>query len=330
MTKISVITPIYRTEKFLDKCLQSHIDQTLDDIEFIWVDNGASNESREIIEKYCRQRPNIKVIHVKDNIGYGGAMNTGLEVATGDYIGFCDSDDWIDKNYYEELYNNAEAVNADIAYTNYRLMYEDKELPRLHLISAGCIENLVDKINALKDGAIWDKIFKRKLIFDNDIKFPTNPRSYYQDNMLLLQAAKNSGKMILINGPQYYYRQNYSSLMHNVGQSAERREYMIIAIEYALNYAMDNQFDAKEKEAVFYFLQRSLAIKNVIKNKTDYPRLKNLIAKDDVFSGLIKQIYRAEYPAFWQRIFSVQNSFGRKSLWILGIKIKFKKQKTSK
>ena len=86
--KISVITPIYKTEQYLDKCLTALVNQTLPDIEFVWIDNGASDECRNIIAKYADKHQHIKVVHLLQNKGYGGAMNAGLEVATGDYIGF--------------------------------------------------------------------------------------------------------------------------------------------------------------------------------------------------------------------------------------------------
>ena len=88
MPKISVITPIYNTEKYLDKCLASLSSQTLQDIEFIWVDNAANDRCKEIIAKYQDARPNIKVIHLEKNVGYSGAMNLGLDIASGEFIGF--------------------------------------------------------------------------------------------------------------------------------------------------------------------------------------------------------------------------------------------------
>ena len=140
--KISVITPIYKTEQYLDKCLTSLVNQTLPDIEFVWVDNGASDECRNIIAKYADKHPHIKVVHLLQNKGYGGAMNAGLEVATGDYIGFCDSDDWVDTDYFEKLYNAAAQNNANIAFTEYLLEYPDKQKKSEHITNLQIAESV--------------------------------------------------------------------------------------------------------------------------------------------------------------------------------------------
>ena len=124
--KVSVITPIYKTEKDLDKCLESLIAQTLPDIEFIWIDNAASDECRDIMKKYLDKRPGIKVITLAENVGYCGAMNKGLSVAQGDYVGFCDSDDYVDVDYYEKLYTKAAQENADVVYCGVIWEYKNK------------------------------------------------------------------------------------------------------------------------------------------------------------------------------------------------------------
>lgn len=93
MVKVSVITPIYKTEQYLERCLNSLVKQTLLDIEFIWIDNGASDECRKIMEKYALCRPFIKIIHLEENIGYGGAMNKGLEIAAALYCA-TNHEDW--------------------------------------------------------------------------------------------------------------------------------------------------------------------------------------------------------------------------------------------
>ena len=150
MLKVSVITPIYKTEQYLEKLL-SLVAQTLEDIEFIWVDNGANDECREIIKKYETKRPNIKVIHLETNKGYGGAMNAGLDVAEGDYIGFCDSDDWVDVDYYEKLYSATHDGEFDVVYTEYQMEFEDKTVIRSHLSNKVLANLLQEKIDILKE-----------------------------------------------------------------------------------------------------------------------------------------------------------------------------------
>lgn len=115
--KISVIVPVYKCEAFLEEMLGSLIKQTLREIEIILVDDGSPDKSGEICDKVAKKDNRIIVIHQK-NQGAGIARNAGLEKATGEYIGFCDSDDWVDLEMYEKMYEQARTNNADIVRCN--------------------------------------------------------------------------------------------------------------------------------------------------------------------------------------------------------------------
>ncbi len=114
MPKVSIIVPVYNVEKFLARCLDSIVGQSLRDIEIICVDDGSPDNSIDILNRYAQFDPRVKVIR-QQNKKQGGARNTGLDAATGDYIGFVDSDDWIDSDFYERLYEAALRTGADIA-----------------------------------------------------------------------------------------------------------------------------------------------------------------------------------------------------------------------
>ena len=112
-SKVSIIIPVYKTEKFLRKCLDSVVNQTLQDIEIIIVDEGDMDECRSIIDEYERNDSRIKTIHEK-NGGYGVSINKGFDLATGEYIGIVESDDFVDENMFEDLYKIAKDSDADI------------------------------------------------------------------------------------------------------------------------------------------------------------------------------------------------------------------------
>ena len=114
MPKISIIVPVYNVEKYIDKCLKSLVHQTLQDIEIIIVNDGTQDKSEEIIEKYVRGNQNKIKYYEKSNGGLSSARNYGLEYATGEYIAFLDSDDYVESNMYEEMYNLAKKENADM------------------------------------------------------------------------------------------------------------------------------------------------------------------------------------------------------------------------
>ena len=120
MAVISVIVPVYKVEKFLDRCINSIIQQTFTNLEIILVDDGSPDRSGEICDEWKMKDKRIRVIH-KENGGLSDARNKGLDVATGDYVAFIDSDDWIDPDMFQLLYDATQKYQADIAECSWRL-----------------------------------------------------------------------------------------------------------------------------------------------------------------------------------------------------------------
>ena len=323
--KISVITPIYKTEQYLDKCLTSLINQTLPDIEFIWVDNGASDECRAIIAKYADKRPRIKVVHLPQNKGYGGAMNAGLNAVSGDYIGFCDSDDWVDTDYFEKLYNAAAQNNADMAFTEYLLEYPDKQKKSEHITNLQIAKSVSEKVNVLKDGAIWDKIFKRSLLNDNNIRFPEHSKSYFEDNVLLFPTAMRANKIVLINTTNYHYWQRETSVVHDVQHYDEMRNYCVDVIKNLLNFTEKQNYTAAEKQNIVNFFGRSFPLKSILKKRKLYNEL-TIDIKDKDMLLMIIALKEKYVPSFWRRIFSVGETSKGKTLYLFGFKFKIKRR----
>ena len=112
--KVSIIVPVYNTEKYIGKCLESLIAQTLKEIEIICVNDGSTDNSLKILNYYQNKDLRIKIVNQK-NSGPGKSRNTGIKIAKGDFIGFVDGDDWVDKNYFEKLYNAAIKYNCEIS-----------------------------------------------------------------------------------------------------------------------------------------------------------------------------------------------------------------------
>lgn len=125
---ISVIVPVYNTEKYLDRCIQSILAQTYTDLELLLIDDGSTDSSGAICDKYAEQDSRVRVFH-KANGGVSSARNIGLDNAKGEWIGWVDSDDYIDEDMYEQLYNAAMSKNVDIAYCNYRTELFSSNMP---------------------------------------------------------------------------------------------------------------------------------------------------------------------------------------------------------
>ena len=124
MIKVSILVPICNVEKFLDKCLRSIVNQTLKDIEIICINDGSTDNSLEIIKRFTNEDYRIVVID-KSNSGYGDSMNKGMNIAQGEYIGIVESDDFINKDMFMDLYILAKEYNADIVKSNYNLFWEN-------------------------------------------------------------------------------------------------------------------------------------------------------------------------------------------------------------
>ena len=161
MSKISIIVPVYNTEKYLSKCLNSLIKQTYKDIEIIVVNDGSKDKSLEIAKKIAKQDNRIKVFN-KENGGLSSARNFGIEKASGEYIGFVDSDDYIKENMFEILYNMIKEANAKIAICGWYLV-EDNQIISINFEDAD-YEELQDR----------KKLYVIKIILHQERKYAVN------------------------------------------------------------------------------------------------------------------------------------------------------------
>ena len=166
--KVSVIVPVYNVEKYLEKCLTSLVNQTLKDIEIIVVNDGSSDNSQKIIDKYAKKYKNIKS-YIKNNGGVSDARNYGIKKAKGKYIAFVDGDDYADETMYEKMYKKAESGNFDIVVCDLNYVYEDGSIKRV----SSKIEHDTTNIKNVYINmypCVWNKIYK-KTLFENDIEF---------------------------------------------------------------------------------------------------------------------------------------------------------------
>ena len=214
MTKVSIIVPVYNTEKFLDTCLSSLVNQTLNDIEIICVNDGSTDNSLDKINSYAQKDSRIKVIN-QENKKQGAARNNGLRAATGEYIGFVDSDDWVDLNYYEKLYNTAKKYNSDIALAaNIRIGY-GKTKKRLDITKEEVANTLQEKIdigNQAKNPCPTNKIYRHSMLKDNNITWPEGV--YCEDKLFTIKAVYYANSIVTVPGVSYYYFRNPNSTVH--------------------------------------------------------------------------------------------------------------------
>ena len=212
MSKVSILVPIYNVEKYLRECLDSLINQTLDDIEIICINDGSTDNSAQILQEYRFKDKRIKVIN-KENSGYGISMNIGLNSATGEYIGIVESDDFADLKMFEDLYNLAKEKNADIVKSDW-LEYTTstgavRKAGRMALLPENKDLNVKDNPEILKiQPAIWSAIYRKELLTENNIRFTETAGASYQDTGFAFKVMCLAKNVVLTDKAYIYYRQD--------------------------------------------------------------------------------------------------------------------------
>lgn len=215
MTAVSVIVPVYNTEGFLQKCLDSLTNQTLEDIEIICVNDGSTDNSLKILQEYATKDKRIKIIN-QENKKQGAARNAGMKIATGEYIGFVDSDDWIDLDFYEKLYNAATGHNFDIALgTNIRAK-KNVNKKRLNITDEKEYKTVQEKFDVniqWKNPCPTNKIYRRELFSKHNIKWPEGV--FCEDKLFTIKAVYYANGIVTVPNVNYYYFDNPKSTVNN-------------------------------------------------------------------------------------------------------------------
>lgn len=248
--KVSLIIPIYNVESFLEKCLDSVQAQTYKDLEVILVNDGSTDNSPKIINKYVAANSNFKAYTI-ENSGQGGARNYGIEKAEGEYIAFMDSDDYIAPNCIERLTETAIKENSDIVVCNCYDVREDgsvieKSENNVNNITTSAFEKPQVLFNRV---APWGKLFK-KSVFGN-LRFAT--RVWYEDMRLIPKLYLNAEKITYIDDPLFYYVQRGGSTMNN--NNAVRNLEIIDTFDDLIAYFKEKNFyDTFKQELEFLII----------------------------------------------------------------------------
>ena len=213
MVKVSVIVPVYNAEKYLAQCLDSILAQTLKEIEVVCVDDGSADDSGVILDQYALQDERVKVLH-RENRGYGAAMNAGVDVAIGEYVGIVESDDRILPEMYWTLYEEAESENLDVVKSDAFFWYENIGYQRK--IHSAYLEPYYDRTLGDIDRNIffdfymniWTGIYKREFLVCKNIRFHESPGASYQDNGFWFQTLVYCKKAKWLSRAFYLYRQD--------------------------------------------------------------------------------------------------------------------------
>ena len=212
MYKISVIVPVYNVEKFLAQCLESLVLQTYKNLEIIIVDDGSSDNSYKIYKKYAKSDSRIQIIKQK-NAGVSAARNTGLASATGEYVHFIDSDDYIDIDYYEKMLKASRSMSPDIIAGG--VVSQNAPLYNIVYDSKCVLKTSTEKFlitNALNNCTVWRYLFKRDFLIKNKLTFVTG--RIFEDMLFTPNAILLANYIVTVPDAKYYYVFNEGSLLN--------------------------------------------------------------------------------------------------------------------
>lgn len=248
MPKVSLIIPVYNVENYIEKCLNSVVNQTLDDIEIIIVNDGSEDSSKNIISKYVEKYKNKIKYFEKENGGLSSSRNFGMPYATGEYIAFLDSDDYVEPETYEEMYNLAKKEDADMVECDFIWEYPSKNKEDIGVIYNSKKE-MIEKARVVA----WNKLIKRKIIENVNIEFPLGLR--YEDVEFFYKLVPYLNKVSFIKKCFIHYVQRENSIANT--QNSRTKEIFIV-LENVIKYYKDNGFYEEYKQELEYIYVRFL------------------------------------------------------------------------
>lgn len=282
MPNLSIIIPVYNVEKYLDKCVWSVINQTLQGIEIILVDDESPDSCPQTCDDYAKQDCRIKVVH-KKNGGLGFARNSGLEVATGEYVTFLDSDDFVDLHTYEHLYNIAKAENLDAIYYRFKRFTNEDEVKAEELSNEitrykgeDIKELMLDVIASEPSAKVDHKIhcssctamYRMAIITEKNVRFHSERELISEDLIFNLDYLRYASNVAFNNGEFYHYRVNPTSLTSTIRTDRIEKNYKLYEyikdnIEFwdlnlkKANERNDRLFIGNSRSSLIHYLQSS-------------------------------------------------------------------------
>ena len=315
MPQISVVVPVYNTEKYLRRCVDSLSSQTLKDIEIILVDDGATDGSPALCDEYAKSDERVRVIH-KANAGQGLARNDGIKAAASEYICFLDSDDFYEPAACERLVETMDSTGADICSYGYRMddpegnlvkepAIKDREYVGAEGISRFILHFFGDSMEdeELRGVSSCMSVFKKSIISEHSIDFPSERVVSSEDTAFCLEYCRYAKKAVTISDVLYHYCQNDSSFSQ--GFKPDRLRLMKAHIELLMDYAgkYGNFEQVKDRIGMTAWINMIAFFKQVYRHFDRKQALDNfrLVAEDSTIKGALEYLEHAKLP-FKQRL----------------------------
>lgn len=263
---ISVIVPVYNVACYLPECVESILGQSFRDFELILVDDGSTDSSGELCDQYRLKDSRIQVIH-KINGGLSSARNAGIDAASGNFIAFVDSDDFVHEEYLSVLYKMAEEYNADLTACSFvkgKTCEWPKNTDAVEIRNGREImENMNDRDVIIT--VAWNKLYKSSLFKENKLRFPEG--KLHEDMFLMPQILWHAEKMIITDRKLYFYRQRSGSIMNS---SFSLKNFDILdAVEFRMGYLKEKGLSRLYKDECESYVRKCFQIKSRLNNAED-------------------------------------------------------------
>ncbi len=301
--KVSIIVPIYNVEKYLKRCMDSLLNQTLNDIEIIMVDDGSPDNCPQMCDDYLKTDSRIKVIH-KKNAGLGYARNSGLDIARGEYVAFVDSDDYVDTDMYELLYQKAKSGQFDVVYSGVvkewyggktsKSFISDKEYRGIQVVEL--LADMISPAPEVKEEggfnfSVWTSIYKRDVIEKNEIRFQSEREIMSEDIVFHAELLPHCRSVCYYPDAFYHYCYNDNSLTHNFNPKKIAANFALY--EMILKILKQNNLEYMRDRVMRLFMgyTRGIILRNILLSSVSLSEKKMMC----------REVY--DYPG-WKYIFS--------------------------
>ena len=308
--KVSIIVPVYGVEKYIERCARSLFKQTLDDIEYIFVDDCSPDRSIEVLQNLLTEYPyrqqQARVVRMEKNSGQAAVRMRGIMEAKGEYIMFCDSDDWVEINYCEAFYNEAVVSCSDMVICDYYIAKDEKcrTLKSEYFSVSETKEEILRKIlHGILSSSLWNKIYKKSLFVENRIMPPKGDMG--EDLVILIQVLYYCNKVSYLQKSLYYYFFNDNSITNDVGiekaysrfksSSANTKVIDNFIKEKGLEDELDDEFTYLKLRKINYLLPLLSSKEMFTQWKYTYPDLFSKVIKSNVIPVKEKISYYLTY-----------------------------------
>lgn len=333
--KLSIITTVYNAVTDLPRLLDSMMAQKSPELEFFLIDNGSTDNSRTICEEYARKDHRFKIFIIKENVGYIRARNIGIKEVHADYIGFCDSDDFLEIGAYDRAIEKIKETNCDLYLTSYKTILEDQikttRLPYKNGLYRG--QEVKDKIfplafgpykqQSMLHGFMWKEIFRHELFSKNNLIFDPNLKPY-EDQLLNVQFISLCNLVYVDDNDIYNYIVNPQSITAKMAVRPDyEKEWNTIVQLYKskANYIVNDKTKVTNANAA-YFLLYSLILKMAKLEKKPFD-LYNLFFDHNIIAKIVREVEIEGNPIATFVIFCLKYHFIRLLFSLMQLRLNF-------